>query len=70
MNAKAQVFITTSLLLVSWISFSQRAIPPLANKRVHDEAVALVDFLEEAEVLVVEEAAAAGELKFKLEVNG
>jgi uncharacterized protein len=38
MNSKVQAFLTASLLLVSLVCFSQRAIPPLAGKRVHDES--------------------------------
>lgn len=34
----ARFFLVVALLLNPLLSFSQRAVPPLANKRVHDEA--------------------------------
>ena len=33
-----RIFYTAVLLISSFISFSQRAVPPLAGKRVHDDA--------------------------------
>src|SRR5690349_15877716 len=35
---RARLFLATALVLSSLASFSQRSVPPLANKRVHDEA--------------------------------